>query len=64
MKERGLPHFPNPNIREFPGQPDSSFDLINCYGTYNIQPTANTENTFPAIAQGLAKSKKAEKASE
>lgn len=32
-----------------------AFDMINEYGTYEIQPTANTENTFPAIAQGLPK---------
>lgn len=28
-------------------------DLINKYGTYNIQPTADTENLFPQISQGL-----------
>ncbi|MBQ7302718.1 MAG: hypothetical protein IJW89_03955 [Clostridia bacterium] len=28
------------------------WDLINRYGTYNIQPTADTENPFPAIAPG------------
>lgn len=26
------------------------------YGTYNIQPTADTENDFPLIAQGLPRS--------
>ena len=26
--------------------------MINTYGTYNIQATANTANDFPAIAQG------------
>ena len=35
--------------------PDDSFQLINKYGTYEIQPTANTENDFPAIAQGTPK---------
>ena len=29
--------------------------LINEYGTYEIQPTADTKNVFPAIAQGLSK---------
>lgn len=29
------------------------FDLVNKYGTYNIQPTADTDNAFPKIAQGL-----------
>ena len=27
--------------------------LVNMYGTYNIQPTANTDNVFPLIAPGL-----------
>ena len=25
------------------------FDLVNQYGTYNIQPTTDTENLFPLI---------------
>ena len=29
------------------------FDLVNEYGTYEIQPTADTENQYPAIAQGF-----------
>lgn len=37
---------------------DDAFDMVNKYGTYNIQPTNNTDNTFPAIAQGLAKKHK------
>ncbi len=31
-----------------------SFDMVNSYGTYNIQPTSDTSNVFPAIAQGKA----------
>lgn len=34
-------------------EPFTVFDLINKYGTYNIQPTADTDNSFPKIAQGL-----------
>ena len=37
------------------------FDLINKYGTYNIQPTADTKNLFPTIAQGLPKREKDKK---
>ena len=29
------------------------FDLINEYGTYEIQPTCDTESQYPAIAQGF-----------
>ena len=28
-------------------------DLINKYGTYNIQDTADTSNLFPMISHGL-----------
>lgn len=38
-------------------QPDTSFELINKYGTYEIQPTADSDNEYPKIAQGLPKSK-------
>lgn len=31
----------------------SETELLNKYGTYEIQPTADTENQYPAIAQGF-----------
>lgn len=37
------------------GEPQDTFDLVNKYGTYNIQPTADTQNSYPQIAQGLSK---------
>jgi len=37
------------------GQPESCFELINKYGTYEIQPTADSGNKYPAISQGLSK---------
>lgn len=30
-----------------------AFDLINKYGTYEVQDTADTSNLFPQIAHGL-----------
>lgn len=30
---------------------ETAFDMVNKYGTYNIQPTADTDNEYPAIAQ-------------
>lgn len=39
------------------GQPQTPFDMVNKYGTYEIQPTADTNNDFPAIAQGMPKGK-------
>ena len=35
--------------------PETCEEMINTYGTYEIQATANTENDFPAIAQGTPK---------
>lgn len=37
------------------GDAETVFELINKYGTYEIQPTADTDNPFPKIAQGLPK---------
>ena len=49
----GKPVDETPMVNPFFGQPDSTFDLVNKYGTYNIQPTNEQENRFPAIAQGM-----------
>ena len=41
---------------------EDSFDMATKYGRCNVQPTNDTDNTFPAIAQGLAeKHKRGEK---
>ncbi len=39
------------------GQPQNAIELINKYGTYEIQPTCDSDNDFPKIAQGLPKEK-------
>lgn len=52
-KNNGLPRDATPDFHKFSGIPDSCFDLVNQYGTYNIQPTADTDNLFPLIAPGL-----------
>ena len=33
-------------------------DTVNKFGTYNIQPTADTKNLFPQISQSLPNQKK------
>lgn len=38
--------------------PSDCEEQVNSYGTYNIQPTADTENEFPAISQGESKKMK------
>lgn len=40
-------------VQSIGGEPETSYDLINKYGTYEIQPTADTVNGFPTIAQGF-----------
>jgi len=45
---------PSPADR-VPGRPDGMDDVINKYGTYEIQPTCGMENDYPQIAQGMAK---------
>ena len=42
-----------PMLKALCCQPDDCADLVNMYGTYNIQPTSDTENLFPLIAPGL-----------
>lgn len=52
-QNKGFPYDATPDVHRFGGIPESCFDMVNQYGTYNIQPTADTENTFPLIAPGL-----------
>ncbi len=35
------------------GQPDTVTEMLNKYGTYEVQATADSENQYPAIAQGF-----------
>ena len=41
-----------PSLYKSVGLPDNSFQMVNNYGTYEIQATADTENQYPCIAQG------------
>lgn len=56
-KSDGMPYSPAPSCDPVFGQPESCYELINKYGTYNIQPTADTANDFPAISHGLSSKK-------
>ncbi len=40
------------SAENFTRTPETVDEMLNSYGTYNIQPTAINENDFPAIAQG------------
>lgn len=39
------------------GQPETVQELVHKYGTYEIQPTQDSDNEFPQIATGLPKKK-------
>ena len=55
-----FPHYED--LEEFstylPDSPEFPYEMVNKYGTYEIQSTAETENSFPTIAQGLPKHRK------
>lgn len=40
------------SVTPIEGEPQTTYDLVNKYGTYEIQPTAETQNEWPTIAQG------------
>lgn len=40
------------------GQPETCDELLHKYGTYNIQPTSDNDNSFPKISQGLPENAK------
>ena len=44
----------DPSVQPVPGEPVDTWDQINKYGTYEIQPTCGMENDYPQIAQGMA----------
>lgn len=56
--EEKLEYRSTPSTEGIAGNAEDCFEMINKYGTYNIQPTADADNTFPAIAQGLPRLKK------
>ena len=50
-----------PSVTNIVSVPQNTIEQINKYGTYNIQPTGDSDNSFPKIAQGLARSKNRKK---
>ncbi|MBQ5885532.1 MAG: hypothetical protein IIW79_03900 [Clostridia bacterium] len=57
-KKRGKKADTEMSVTSILGQPETPFDLVNKYGTYEIQPTNDSGNEFPTISQGLSKRKK------
>ena len=52
-KKRGKKLDTEMSVTAILGQPETPFDLVNKYGTYEIQPTNDSDNDFPKISQGL-----------
>lgn len=50
-----FPYIPEPDVQQIIGQPDSCWELVNRYGTYEVQQTQDTDNPRPTIAQGYPK---------
>ncbi len=42
-----------PSVLHLAGLPGTAEEMVNRYGTYEIQSTADTDNQYPAIAQGF-----------
>lgn len=55
LKSRTFNELSEPSAQAPSSTPETCEQMINSYGTYEIQPTANTPNDFPAIAQGTPK---------
>ncbi len=58
LKKQGVDEYQvelTPSAVNVGDAPDDSFQLVNKYGTYEIQPTADTDNKFPTIAQGFSR---------
>ncbi len=47
-----------PSLNDYSGKTPDAFDMVNKYGTYEIQPTCDTDEEYPQIAQGLSAKKK------
>ncbi len=59
MTKKKRDHRSQPPERK-PGWPDGDDDVINKYGTYEIQRTNEMEHPYPMIAQGLSHREAAE----
>lgn len=61
-EEKNKPEYdPTPSVTTVYGDPETCMELLNKYGTYNIQPTAESDNEFPAIAHGYPETPKKER---
>ncbi|MEI3130218.1 MAG: hypothetical protein V8S89_05165 [Oscillospiraceae bacterium] len=52
-RDHAVPDCPDPAVQDIPGNPESAFQMVNKYGTYEIQPTSDADWRYPSIHQGL-----------
>lgn len=45
--------YKEPSVMPLSDLPETAEEMVNRYGTYEIQSTAATDNQYPAIAQGF-----------
>ena len=57
-KEKNYINHLEENVTNIPDNPETPWEMVNKYGTYEIQPTNDIDNEFPTIAQGLPKKAK------
>ena len=55
IKKNNMEYSLNPSLDSDENTPESSFQMVNRFGRCNVQATANTDNSYPEIAQGLSK---------
>lgn len=41
----------SPSVKSVHGAPQNAEDMVNKYGTYNVQDTTDTDNDFPKIGE-------------
>ena len=58
MKKRPIKEPTELSINAVHGDPQTAEEILRKYGTYNIQPTADTDRFYPTIAQGLPQAEK------
>ena len=56
QNKKDFPFPLNPSAEPVMDQPETVPELLRKYGTYNIQPTSESANPYPAIAAGLGRS--------
>ena len=55
QKNKKLSNLTEMRLENIKKPPETAEEQVNCFGTYEIQSTADNDNMYPAIAQGFNK---------